>query len=303
MKVLITGGTGLIGRELVKEYRTHDIVLLTRDIQKAKHHLQHVPSDNLSFITQLSDLTDLNNFDVIINLAGEPIADKRWTKQQKSHICESRWSTTEKIVELIHASATPPHTFISGSAVGYYGDQQAHPFDESLTRTSGQFPYIVCSKWEAIAQKAQSNNTRVCLLRTGVVLSPSGGALKKMLPIYNLGLGGTIGFGKQYMPWIHIEDMTRAISFLLENPQAKGAFNLCAPHAVANATFSRTLAKELARPHFLMTPLWVFRLIIGESRCLVTDSIRAKPKRLTELGFNFKYSRIEPALKHLLQKE
>ncbi len=302
MKILLTGGTGFIGSELLKLLTTHHVVLLTRSPQKAKQHLNHADVGNIEYIDSLEKLADLNHIDAIINLAGEPIADKRWTKTQKEKICKSRWQITEQIVELIHASTKPPAVFISGSAVGYYGDQQEHPFDECLHVNNEEFPHLVCERWEQIAKRAESENTRVCLLRTGVVLGTNGGALAKMLLPYKLGLGGPLGSGTQYMPWIHILDMVRAIMYLLNTPHAHGAFNLCAPHPVTNQTFSQTLAKTLKRPHILFTPKWVMETVMGESACLLFDSIRAKPKKLTELDFQFSYSRIEPALKHLLQE-
>ncbi len=227
---------------------------------------------------------------------------KRPKLKQKDKICKSRWQITENIVELIHASTKPPAVFISGSAVGYYGDQQEHPFDECLNVYSIEFPHIVCQRWEHIAKRAESENTRVCLLRTGVVLGTNGGALAKMLLPYKFGLGGPLGSGNQYMPWIHILDMVRAIIYLLNTTHAHGVFNLCAPHPVTNQFFSQTLAKTLKRPHLLFMPKWVLERVMGESSCLVLDSIRAKPKKLTELEFQFTYSRIAPALKHLLHE-
>jgi len=301
MKVLLTGGTGFIGRELLKHLTTYEVVLLTREPRQAKSTLNHTDMGNVTYISSLDDFHHLNNFDAVINLAGEPIANKRWTKKQKQTICDSRWKLTEKLVELIHASTTPPEVLISGSAVGYYGDQQEHPFDESLHVNCQGFPHHVCSRWEQIANRARSEMTRVCILRTGVVLAPQGGALLKMLPPYRLGLGGPLGHGRQYMPWIHMLDMVRGIIYLLETPHAHGEFNLCAPHPVSNKLFSQTLAKTLKRPHILHTPKWVMSIAMGESSVLLFDSIRAKPKKLTELGFRFSYSRIEPALKNLLQ--
>ncbi len=300
MKILITGGTGFIGRELLKHLTTHDVVLLTRSPENAKRLLNHTDLGNVTYISHLNDLHDLNEFDAVINLAGEPIADKRWSKSQKHKICHSRWDLTEQIVGLIHASTSPPSAFISGSAVGYYGDQQAHPFDESLHVHSDGFPHQVCAKWEAIANRARSEGTRVCILRTGVVLGNEGGALKKMKLPYTWGLGGPIGHGSQYLPWIHILDMVRGIIYLLDTEHAHGEFNFCAPHPVTNRHFSRTLAHILKRPHILFTPKWVIKILMGESSVLLFDSIRAKPKKLTELGFCFSYSRLEPALKNLL---
>ncbi|WP_428772087.1 TIGR01777 family oxidoreductase [Vibrio sp.] len=303
MKILITGGTGLIGRELIKHLATHKLVLLTRNPTRAKQLVNHADLGNISYIDSLDGFHDLNDFDAVINLAGEPIADKRWTSKQKKIICDSRWKLTEKIVELIHASTKPPAVFISGSAVGYYGDQQEHRFDESLQVHHHGFPHQVCATWEQIAKRARSDDTRVCLLRTGVVLAPNGGALSKMLPPYKLGLGGPIGDGNQYFPWIHILDMVRGILYLLETPHAHGEFNFCAPHPVTNKHFSQMLAKILHRPHILFTPKWVIKLLMGEASVLLFDSIRAKPKRLTELGFQFSYSRVEPALNNILQHQ
>ncbi|ODS12107.1 TIGR01777 family oxidoreductase [Vibrio scophthalmi] len=301
MKILITGGTGFVGRELLKHLTTHEVVLLSRNLDKAKQTLSHADLGNITYLSHLDDLHDLNDFDAVINLAGEPIADKRWNKKQKQAICQSRWQLTEQIISLIHASTTPPKVFISGSAVGYYGDQQQHPFDESLHVQSKGFPHYVCAKWEEIANRARSEETRVCILRTGVVLGCDGGALSKMLLPYKLGVGGPIGRGKQYLPWIHMLDMVRGILYLLETEHAHGEFNFCAPHPVTNRHFSRTLARTLKRPHLLFTPKWVLKIMMGESAVLLFDSVRAKPKKLTELGFRFSYSRIEPALKNLLQ--
>ncbi|NVN81698.1 MULTISPECIES: TIGR01777 family oxidoreductase [unclassified Vibrio] len=303
MKILLTGGTGFIGSELVKSWNTDDVTLLTRSPEKAKQNLNHLNQNNLHYIQSLDELSNLNDFDVVVNLAGEPIADKRWSEEQKERICSSRWHITEKLVELIHASSNPPEVFISGSAVGYYGDQQQHPFDESLQVEDESFPHKVCAHWEEIAKRAESDNTRVILLRTGIVLGENGGALKKMLMPYKLGVGGPLGSGKQYMPWIHMLDMVRAINHLLSMPHAQGEFNMCAPHPVTNKLFSSTLAKQLGRPHFLFTPKWAMSLLMGESSCLLFDSIRSKPKKLTEMGFIFSYSRIEPALKNLLQHQ
>ncbi|KUJ00243.1 TIGR01777 family oxidoreductase [Vibrio sp. MEBiC08052] len=303
MKILITGGSGLIGKELIKQLITHEheIVVLTRSEKQTREKLNHLNHYPLELITSLDNLHDLNHFDAVINLAGEPIANRRWTDAQKQAICQSRWQITEKLVELIHASSSPPSVFISGSAVGFYGDQQDHPIDESLQVQSHEFSHSVCVTWENIAKKAESENTRVCLLRTGVVLSSDGGALQKMLLPYRFGCGGPIGSGNQYLPWIHIHDMVQGILFLLATTYAHGPFNLCAPHPVPNKIFSKTLAKTLHRPHVMSVPAWAIRLLMGESAALLLDSTRAKPKKLTELGFKFQYSHLEPALKQVLQ--
>lgn len=300
MQILITGGTGFIGSELIKHLITHKIFLLTRNPQQAQKTLHFADNGNIQYISSLDELHDLNGFDAVINLAGEPIAGKRWTESQKKKICDSRWKITERLVELFHASTEPPATFISGSAVGIYGDQQEHPFDESLHTHQEGFTHHTCVKWESIAKKAEHTDTRVCILRTGIVLGNKG-ALKMMLPAFKFGAGSILGSGKQYMPWIHIQDMVRGIIYLLETPYAKGEFNFCAPHPVSNYVFSKTLGKVLKRPVFIYTPKWFFNLAMGEASCLLFDSIRAKPKHLTELGFNFTYSRLEPALKNIME--
>ncbi|MBF8999809.1 TIGR01777 family oxidoreductase [Vibrio nitrifigilis] len=300
MKILITGGTGLIGRELIKLIMTHHLVVLTRNIYQARQKLAHISNSNLNFIRSLDELSTLDDFDAVINLAGEPIADKRWTKQQKKRICDSRWSITQQLVSLIQASSNPPRVFISGSAVGYYGDHQASRFDERVEVHSERFSHYVCANWEKIALNAKSDNTRVILLRTGVVLSMDGGAMKKMLLPYQLGLGGPIGNGKQLLPWIHMVDMARAIVYLLECEYAHGAFNITAPNPVSNKEFSKTLAHTLGRPRLLFTPKWLIKLLMGESSELLLDSLGAKPRRLIDAGFQFHFSRIEPALSNLL---
>lgn len=301
MQILLTGGTGFIGSELIKQLSTHQIVLLTRSTDIAKRKLQHADLGNITYIEDLESYSNFNDIDAIINLAGEPIAGKRWSQKQKKTICDSRWSITEQLVERVHASTNPPSTFISGSAVGYYGDQQDHPFDESLQAYHEGFTHHVCSTWESIAKKAKSESTRVCIVRTGLVLGMEGGALPMMIPPFQYGVGSRLGRGKQYMPWIHLLDMVRGILFLLDTQHASGYFNFSAPHPVTNAEFSKILAASLHRPLFLSTPKWFFKFLMGESSVLLFDSIRAKPKKLTELGFNFTYPRLEPALKTLLQ--
>ncbi len=301
MQILLTGGSGFIGSELVKHLSTHQIILLTRNIESAKEKLYHADLGNITYINSLDDYRDLNGIDAVINLAGEPIATKRWTSRQKKRICDSRWDITNKLVALIHASTTPPAVFISGSAVGYYGDQQTQQFDESLKVSHASFTHHVCSTWESIAKKAQSDATRVCIIRTGLVLGMKGGALPLMLPPFKYGIGSQLGSGKQYMPWIHILDMVKGIQFLLETPYASGEFNFSAPHPVTNKEFSKTLAAVIHRPMFLITPQWALNIALGEASCLLFDSIQCKPKRLTELGFNFTYPRLQPALKDLLK--
>lgn len=301
MQILITGGTGFIGKALVKQLIPHKMTILTRNRTRAKNELKHVNQNNLHFIESLDQLSCLSNFDAVINLAGEPIADKRWSSKQKKTICDSRWDITRRLVSLIEASDNPPSVFISGSAVGIYGDQKQQTVEETSPVAKEGFPYYVCHEWEKIAASLNNDSTRVCVIRTGIVLGRNGGALQKMLLPYKLGLGGPLGDGKQFMPWIHMLDMVRGIRFLIENNHCSGIFNLVAPHPVTNKEFSQTLAKTLSRPHYLFTPKFVMQLAMGESSCLLFDSVKAKPARLTQKGFKFTFSRLQPALVQILQ--
>ncbi|CZF84634.1 MULTISPECIES: TIGR01777 family oxidoreductase [Grimontia] len=298
MNILITGGTGLIGRALINKLEDHDVTVLTRSAKKAASLL---PS-RVQSIESLDALDSFDYIDAIINLAGEPIVDKRWSEKQKGLICSSRWGLTEQIVKKILESDSPPHTFISGSAVGYYSNQGDKEIDESLKVDSNDFAHLVCANWEKIARRATATrSTRVCILRTGVVLSTTGGALKKMLLPYKLGLGGPIGKGKQFFPWIHLEDMTNGIIHLLNNESLKGDFNFTAPTPVTNKEFSLALATSLQRPHFLFTPEIAIKLALGEASQLLLDSQRVIPVALQESGFNFSYETLQPALENLVQ--
>lgn len=296
MRILITGGTGLIGTPLIQRLiaRSDQVTVLSRSPQKVYSRFCKA----VECWTSLQDKDNLNDFDAVINLAGEPIAEKRWTDEQKKILCNSRWKITQRLAELITASKMPPHTFLSGSAVGYYGDQGQVVVTES-EQPHDEFTHQLCQHWEALAQNAQSELTRVCLLRTGVVMSLEGGALAKVLPIFKLGAGGPVGHGKQYMPWIHIDDMVSAICYLLDNPTLSGPFNMTAPYPVHNDQFSAILGEVINRPAFIRTPAFAIKTILGESAVLVLGGQQAIPKRLEEAGFQFEYIELRVALENL----
>lgn len=299
MKILITGATGLIGQRLTQALlnQSHHITALTRSPQRATKIL----GPQVEMLNSLDGLSSLDGFEAVINLAGEPIADKRWTAAQKQKLCDSRWQLTAQIAELIKASAKPPSVMISGSAVGYYGDQgQALVTEERSPHQ--EFTWQLCSRWEALALEAQSANTRVCLLRTGVVLSSEGGALTKMVLPFRMGVGGPFGNGQQYMPWIHIDDMLNAMLFLLNQPSLKGPFNMVAPTPVRNQQFSEQLAKVLHRPCFMRVPAVAVRCLMGESAVLVLGGQQAVPQRLIDAGYQFRYSALQPALEEVIDK-
>ena len=299
MKILITGASGLIGRHLTETLlsQSHDITVLTRAPERATKIL----GPKVQLWSSLKDKTSLDGFDAVINLAGEPIADKRWTRDQKQKLCDSRWQLTEKLAQLIIASQQPPSVFISGSAVGYYGDQGQAVVAEDEPPNK-QFTWQLCARWEALALAAESDKTRVCLLRTGVVLAKKGGALAKMVLPFRAGLGGPLGEGQQYMPWIHIDDMVNGILFLLNHETLNGPFNMVAPYPVRNDQFSALLGDLLHRPSFMRVPAGVVRLLMGESAVLVLGGQRAIPQRLEDAGFEFKYSELKPALEDVLEK-
>lgn len=292
MNILITGGTGLIGQALVEKLRSeHQITVLTRQPELAKHRM----GSDVAFISDLDAIDDIGEFQGVINLAGEPIADKRWTPAQKRKICDSRWDITAKLVAKINSSDTPPQVFLSGSAIGFYGRKG----DEEVTEATPphqEFTHELCEKWEAIAYTVKPNATRVCTLRTGVVLAAEGGALEKMALPFKLGVGGKLGNGEQYLSWIHIDDMVNGIAFLLENPSCEGPFNMTAPTPETNKSFSHTLAKALSRPCLFTVPAFVMKLAMGESADMIVKGQKVLPTKLTAAGFRFSFPTLDTAL-------
>lgn len=297
MHILLTGGTGLIGSHLLPLLRRRgcQISIVTRDPASARSKL----GEGVSFWSDLDKQRNLNDVDAVINLAGEPIADKRWTEKHKRLLCESRWQITARLVTLINASTTPPSVLISGSASGFYGNTGELMLTED-DPGHDSFTHQLCARWEALAQKAESEQTRVCLLRTGVVLAKEGGALCKLKLPFRMGVGGPIGSGKQYMPWIHMDDMLSAILWLLDNPELHGPFNMVAPYAARNEQFAAILGQTMHRPAFMRTPAAAIKLIMGESASLVLGGQHLLPKRLEESGFIFRWYRLEDALEDLL---
>ncbi|MFT6194130.1 MAG: hypothetical protein ACJASU_001029 [Cognaticolwellia sp.] len=297
MNILITGGSGLIGRLLIQHLNTERIIVLTRNSAKTANILP----DHIEFISTLDEI-DFNELDVVINLAGEAIVDKRWSNSQKNTICQSRWKITQNLVEKIQAATKPPHSLISGSAVGFYGRQGALAIDESYQEVHDEFSHKVCKKWEAIAQTAVSDKTRVCIIRTGIVLAEKAGALKKMLPPFKFGLGGPIASGKQCMSWIHIDDMVAILLAAVYQNSLTGIINATAPTPVSNQEFSETLSLVLKRPCLFRVPAFVLRVLMGESADLVLYGQNVLPRKLLNNNFKFQYPSLEVALRQLLVK-
>lgn len=288
MNIFLTGGTGFIGRALVNALQAdgYSLTLLTRNEARARTLFA---TENLRFCTDLNRIPDFSAFDAVINLAGEPIFEKRWHQAQKRVLTDSRVNLTQALTTRIQQSQTPPAVFISGSATGFYGNL-TQISDETAPAANG-FAATLCQTWEAAALAAR-DHTRVCLLRTGIVLDQSGGALQKMLPLYHCGLGGKLGSGKQHWAWIALSDHLNAIRFLLHQSHCQGAFNLVAPTLTTQAEFNQQLAAALKRPAFCNVPSVMLNTLLGERATLLLDNQPLLPKNLQQAGFNFEFPRL-----------
>jgi|SRR6516225_199094 uncharacterized protein (TIGR01777 family) len=299
MKVVIAGGTGFLGRPLINALQQdgHDIVILSRESSGAKPGLGNarvVPWDpNGEPGPWAAEITGAH---AVVNLAGESIAARRWTDAQKQRILDSRLRATRSLAGAIRAAAIPPPAFISGSAVGYYGplgDEEAaedHP-------AGSDFLAHVCEQWEHEAVRASSDRTRVVRVRTGIVLEKDGGALPEMLPPFRFGVGGPVGSGRQYWPWIHRDDWISLVRWAITTPAASGAINGTGPHPVTNATFARALGRAMQRPSFMPAPGFALKLLLGEmADALLLSGQNAVPKKALQAGFRFRYETVDDAL-------
>lgn len=297
MKILITGGTGLIGRALCTALLAagHQLTVLSRKPDS----VQAKCGASVQAMRSLSDWHPEMAFDAVINLAGEPIIDKPWSESRKKALLASRVDLTEQLVTCIAKAQYKPKVLLSGSAVGFYGDGGDCLLDESAGNAD-DFGSRLCTAWEQAAMPAINNGVRVCLLRTGLVLAPAGGLLAKMGLQFKLGLGSRIGDGKQWMSWIHIEDYVALVLMLLNHEDASGSFNMTAPKPVRNAEFTQIFAKVLHRPAIFATPSWLMKLVLGERAYLLLGGQRALPIKAQNLGYQFIHEDLESALHSLL---
>jgi uncharacterized protein (TIGR01777 family) len=297
MRILITGGTGFIGQALCPRLAAagHEVVLLSR---QAKPRL---PKGAATSVTAL-DALDAGEFGGVINLAGEPIGDGRWTPARRKLLLDSRIETTSRLVEWMQRAKRRPGVLVSASAVGYYGEQGEREITEDTAPTPG-FTHDLCAAWEREAARAATLGVRLCIPRIGVVLDRDGGALAKMLPAFRLGAGGRLGSGQHWFPWIHREDMVAILQWLLETSAASGAYNASAPNPVTNEAFTRALGRALGRPTVLPMPAAALKLLFGEMSELLLVSDRMVPKRLLREGFRFRHPDLDGALAAIFRRD
>lgn len=299
-KIVVAGGTGLIGSALVASLleRGDDVVVLSRSAAPARPEApRHVRWDGRSLGEWARELEGAA---AVVNLCGAGIADRRWTAARKRVLESSRLEPTRALVAAIAAASARPRVLAQGSAVGFYGNRGDEAIDERSAPGSGYLSELSL-EWEAASAGVEAAGVRRVLLRTGIVLARDGGALPVMARPFRFGVGGPLGDGEQWMPWIHLDDEIAAIRFLLDRADASGPYNLAAPEPVTNATLSRELAKALHRPNLLRAPAFAMRLALGEMAEMVLGGQRAAPHRLLEAGFPFRFVALAPALADLLR--
>lgn len=293
MRILLTGGTGFLGQALCAELlkQQHQLTIFTRQPNKVTKQYQ----GKVQAVNQIEQLNSNGQFDVVINLAGEGIADKPWTNKRKQALYDSRVSLTKDLVNWLKQCSHQPQLLISGSAIGWYGNQHDNKVDET-SAPHQEFVHELCHEWEQAALTMQSSSTRVCIIRTGVVLGSQGGMLKRLLPIFKLNLGGRLGNGQQWFSWIGLDDFIAAILFLIHHPQVDGIFNLTAPNPVTNQQFTQIFAQHLHRIAPFPVPSIFLKLLLGEMSTLLLDGQQVIPQRLINLDFDFKSPTLDQAL-------
>ncbi|AUG05773.1 TIGR01777 family oxidoreductase [Pseudomonas sp. S09G 359] len=295
MHILLTGGTGLIGRQLCRHWlaQGHRLTVWSR-------HPEEVASLCGAEVLGVARLEEvIGSVDAVVNLAGAPIADRPWTHKRKALLWSSRISLTETLLAWLERREQKPAVLISGSAVGWYGDGGERELTEASGPVQDDFPSQLCIAWEETAQRAEALGIRVVLVRTGLVLAAEGGFLSRLLLPFKLALGGPIGNGRQWMPWVHIKDQIGLIDFLLHKEDASGPYNACAPHPVRNREFAKTLGQVLHRPAFMPMPAFALKVGLGELSGLLLGGQKALPERLLAAGFTFQFTELRAALDDL----
>ncbi len=300
MKFLITGGTGFIGTALCRyltdemHSKQHQVTVLSRQPER----VPELCGPEVRAVSAFQQLNPSEVFDVVINLAGEPIADRPWTTKRRQVLRDSRLGVSRQLLAWLETATHKPKVMISGSAIGFYGDQGDHLLDEQCDAVN-DFSHQLCRDWEAVALSAADLGIRVCVVRIGLVIGPEGGFLDRMMPVFKLGLGGPLGNGQQWMSWVHREDLIAIIDFLANHQVLNGVFNAVSPNPVTNSDFSKALAAHLRRPCWLPVPAYALKLGMGEMSSLLLGSQRVVPFRIQQAGFNFKYETLGQALASL----
>lgn len=305
MRIFVTGGSGLVGSRLKKRLRERgdDVAILTRqpDALVKEAGVVAVAGDPMQKGPWMDAVKEC---DAVVNLVGEGIFNKRWSPEFKDVMFKSRIESTKNVVEALKAAPLraggSPKVLVSATAIGYYGPHG----DEELTETSAPGSDVMaqlCVQWEQAAKEAAAAGVRVALLRIGVVLDKNGGALAKMLPPFKMFVGGPIGNGKQYMSWIHHDDLVGQILFAIDNATVVGPLNGTAPKPVTNAEFSKALGKVLGRPSFMPTPAFALKLALGEVADVITKGQRVIPKASLDAGYKFKFTDVEAALAEIMK--
>lgn len=301
MRILIMGGTGLIGRPLAAGLAVdgHEVIVLSRNPERATGLPDGVRAERWDARTAGGWAHLAEGAGAIVNLAGESIGSGRWTQERKERILDSRLDAGRAVVQAVEQATEKPGVLIQASGIGYYGSrggevitESASPGDDWLARVAVQ--------WEASTEPVEALGVRRAIIRTGVVLDAGEGALPRMLLPFRLFVGGPLAGGKQWLPWIHLQDEVAAIRFLIDNPEARGPFNLSGPNPVTNGQFGRALGRVLGRPSFVPVPGFALKLLLGEMSTLVLDGQRAMPQKLLDLGFGFRFLVAEAALKDVL---
>lgn len=297
MHVLVTGGTGFIGGALCRRLLAggHAVSVLTRERQRTEQLFQ----GKVAAIESLDELPRETAPEAIVNLAGLSLGSGRWTERLKQEFIASRVGVTRQVISYIARTDRKPGILISGSAVGYYGARGDEELGEDAP-PGNEYQSHLCKAWEAEALKAAQHGVRVCVSRTGVVLGKGGGALSSLVSQFRLGLGGYVGSGRQWMSWVHIDDLVGIMLHLMADESLAGAFNSTAPNPETNRDFARKLAAALHRPALVWAPDWLLRLMVGEMAHLYVTGQKVLPSRLLESGYRFKFPELRAALADIL---
>ncbi|WP_071871852.1 TIGR01777 family oxidoreductase [Atopomonas hussainii] len=300
MHILITGGTGLIGRALCRHFAAqgHELFVWSR----RPTQVAELCGTGVHGLARLADYPQSLPLDAVINLAGAPIADRPWTAARRKVLWDSRVGLTEQLIDWLAEREHKPEVLLSGSAVGWYGNGGDVPLDEQAGIQSEDFAQELCAAWELAASRVRTLGIRLVLLRTGLVLAADGGFLQRLLLPFKCGLGGPLGSGQQYMPWIHLADQVALIDTLINTPEACGPYNACAPEPVTNRQFATALAAVLRRPAVLPVPGFALKALLGELSVLLLGGQRAVPAKAQALGYRFQYTDCKAALTQLLHR-